>query len=91
MEGGLSSASNSGGQGPAANACTERYESLRELKPLGIVFTVGQLPIWRARARGQCVHGAMCFITALTRSVSPLLCVKFQFSGLFGKCVVIQL
>ena len=48
MEGGLSSASNSGGQGPAANACTVRYGSLRELKPLGIALAVRQIPIYRA-------------------------------------------
>ena len=30
----------SGRQGPAANACTVRCESLRELKPLGFVLAV---------------------------------------------------
>ena len=58
--------------------------------PFKIYNSVRQIPIYRARARSQCVHSAVSFVTSLTRSVSFLLCINFRFVGQFGKCIVMQ-
>ena len=47
---------------------THYTERCIEVRPL----SVRQIGIWRGCPRGQCVPGAVHFVTALTRSVSLL-------------------